>query len=181
MNTSESSVVTRLVEGHREFLAFLERRLGDRALAEDILQDAFVKGIEKAGDIRDEDSSIAWFYRTLRNAVTDHYRRTGTRTRALDALARELDGAVEPAPELERVICACVSQLAATLKPQYADAIHTVDVEGVALREFAAQSGISANNAAVRLFRARDALRKQVKASCGTCAEHGCLDCTCTK
>jgi RNA polymerase sigma-70 factor (ECF subfamily) len=31
-----------LVDNHRQFLGFLERRLGDRALAEDILQDAFV-------------------------------------------------------------------------------------------------------------------------------------------
>jgi hypothetical protein len=29
------------------------------------------------------------------------------------------------------------------------------------------------------VFRAREALRKQVAVSCGTCAEHGCLNCTC--
>ena len=32
----------------------------------------------------------------------------------------------------------------------------------------------------VRVFRAREALRRQVAASCGTCAEHGCIACTCT-
>ena len=80
-------LTSRLVDNHREFLGFLERRLGDRALAEDILQDAFVKSLEKAGDVRDESSSIAWFYRMLRNAVIDHYRRRGTRDRALEALA----------------------------------------------------------------------------------------------
>jgi RNA polymerase sigma-70 factor (ECF subfamily) len=32
-----------LVENHRAFLRFLERRVGDRALAEDLRQDAFTR------------------------------------------------------------------------------------------------------------------------------------------
>jgi RNA polymerase sigma factor (sigma-70 family) len=168
-----------LAAQHHQFLRFLVRRVGDEALAEDILQDAFVKSIEKTGDARDETSSVAWFYRTLRNAVIDHYRRSGTRNRALEALAREMQDAVEPPPELRDPICACVLELASTLKPEYAAALRRVDLEGAAVHEFAAESGITANNASVRVFRAREALRKQVKASCGTCAEHGCLECAC--
>jgi len=171
----------RLVDNHRQFLAFLERRVGDRAVAEDILQDAFVKSLEKGADDRDETSSVAWFYRTLRNAVIDHYRRSGARGRALDSFARELDGAVEPTPELRDAICGCVSRLASTLKPEYEAALRRVDVEGAPVQEFAAEAGITPNNASVRVFRAREALRKQVKSSCGTCAEHGCLECSCGK
>jgi len=43
----------------------------------------------------------------------------------------------------------------------------------------AAASGISENNAAVRVHRARQALRKQVQLTCGACATHGCVDCRC--
>lgn len=168
-----------LVDNHRQFLGFLERRLGDRTLAEDILQDAFVKSLEKDEDVRDESSSTAWFYRTLRNAVIDHYRRTGARHRALEALAREMEGAVEPPPELRDAICGCVTRLASTLEPEYAQAIRRVDVEGASVRDFASEAGITPNNASVRLFRARKALRTQVQASCGTCADHGCLECSC--
>src|SRR5688572_16811454 len=100
-----TDLTAQLVENHRQFLGFLERRLNDRALAEDILQDAFVKSIEKSDEIRDETSSIAWFYRLLRNAVIDHYRRNATRSRALEGLARELEGAVEPPVELHDAIC----------------------------------------------------------------------------
>ena len=32
---------------------------------------------------------------------------------------------------------------------------------------------------ALKVFRAHEALRRQVLASCGTCADHGCLDCSC--
>lgn len=177
----DSEITLQLVDNHRQFLAFLERRLGDRALAEDILQDAFVKSLQKEDEIRDESSSVAWFYRTLRNAVIDHYRRTGARNRALESFARELEDAVEPPPELHDEICGCVSRLASTLKPEYEAAIRRIDVDGAPVQEFATEAGITANNAAVRVFRARDALRKQVKTSCGTCAEHGCLECWCGK
>ena len=174
-----ADLATQLVDNHRQFLGFLERRLGDRALAEDILQDAFVKSIEKGDEIRDESSAVAWFYRMLRNSIIDHYRRSGTRNRALEGLARELRDAVEPPPELHDAICGCVSRLATTLKPEYEEAIRRIEVDGATVQDFAAEAGISANNAAVRVFRAREALRKQVKASCRTCADHGCIECTC--
>jgi len=176
-----SDLTLQLVDNHRQFLGFLERRLGDRALAEDILQDAFVKSLEKPVEVRDETSSIAWFYRTLRNAVIDHYRRNGARNRALEVLAREMEGVVEPPPELRDAICGCVTRLAATLKPEYEQAIRRIDVDGAPVQDFAAEAGITANNASVRVFRAREALRKQVKTSCGTCADHGCLECSCGK
>ncbi|MGZ7041774.1 MAG: RNA polymerase sigma factor [Thermoanaerobaculia bacterium] len=174
-------IAERLVGSHRQFLAFLERRVGDRALAEDILQDAFVRSLEKGDDIRDESSAVAWFYRMLRNSVIDHYRRMGTRSRGLEALAAELKNATSPPPKVADEICACVSELAATLKPEYALAIQRVDVDELPVHGFAAETGITANNAAVRLSRAREALRKQVKASCGTCAEHGCVECNCKR
>jgi RNA polymerase sigma factor (sigma-70 family) len=168
-----------LVENHRKFLAFIEKRVGDRALAEDILQDAFVKSLEKQDDIRDDTSSVAWFYRLLRNSIIDQYRRRATRSKALESLAMELKDAVEPPPELHGAICSCVTEVASTLKPEYADAIRRVDVEGVPVQTFANEAGITPNNAAVRVFRAREALRKQVKATCRTCAEHGCVECSC--
>ena len=176
-----SDLTLQLVDNHRQFLAFLERRLGDRALAEDILQAAFVKSLQKEEDARDETSSVAWFYRTLRNAVIDHYRRSGARNRALESFARELEDAVEPPPEVRDEICACVSRLASTLKPEYEAAIRRIDVEGAPVQDFATEAGITPNNASVRVFRAREALRKQVKTSCGTCADHGCLECSCGK
>lgn len=52
-----------LVANHRQFLAFLEKRVGGRAIAEDILQDAFVRGMAKLDGLRNEESAVAWFYR----------------------------------------------------------------------------------------------------------------------
>jgi hypothetical protein len=46
--------VAQLVEGHREFLAFLERRVESRAAAEDILQAAFARGLERGAGVQDD-------------------------------------------------------------------------------------------------------------------------------
>lgn len=74
-----------------------------------------------------------------------------------------------------------MSRLAATLKPEYAEALEAIEVAGTPVKIFAEQKGLSPNNAGVRVFRAREALKRRVMESCGTCAEHGCLDCTCTR
>jgi RNA polymerase sigma-70 factor (ECF subfamily) len=117
----------------------------------------------------------------LRNAAVDRQRRSGTEQRALATLARELDDAVAPPPELHAEVCACVRRLAATLKPEYAAALDAVDVGGMPVKAYAESAGLSASNAGVRLFRARAALRRRLAESCGTCADHGCLDCSCSR
>ena len=61
----------------------------------------------------------------------------------------------------------------------YAEALREVDLGGASVMAWAERAGITANNASVRLFRAREALRRQVERSCGTCATHGCEDCSC--
>lgn len=168
-----------LLENHRAFLGFLERRVGSRDTAEDLLQEAFGRAVTHLNTLRDGESAVAWFYRILRNAVTDHYRRRAAAGAALERFASEMGDASVPAPEVAEQICACVSRLAATLKPDYAEALRRIDVEGMAVKDFAVMAGITPGNAGVRVFRARQALRSQLIASCGTCAEHGCLDCSC--
>ena len=165
-----------LVANHREFLAFVERRVGNRATAEEILQDAFVRSLDKLDSVR--DTAVGWFYRVLRNAIVDHHRRRAAAERRHDAYAREEQLAAND-EELQRVVCKCVAQLADTLKPEYATALRRVEVDGVSVKDYADEAGISSNNAGVRIFRAREALRKQVARACGTCATHGCIDCTC--
>lgn len=179
-NGASSTVTDVYVANHRAFLAFLERRVGSRAIAEDILQEAFVRGIGKV-PTDDEQSVVAWFYRTLRNAAVDYHRRHQTASKALDAFAAESVDRVEPDQEMRDAVCQCVRRLADTLKPELAVAIKRIEVDGLSVKDYAAEAGISASNAAVRVFRARGSLRKSVASSCGSCAEHGCMDCTCRR
>src|SRR5688572_25186253 len=146
------------VANHREFLAFLERRVGSKAIAEDILQEAFVRGM---GRVRtdDKESVIGWFYRTLRNAAIDYHRRHKTASKALDAFAAETDEKIEADAELHTAVCQCVGRLADTLKPAYAEALKRIEVDGLTVKDYAEEAGISPSNAAVRVPGARSAAR----------------------
>lgn len=173
------AALNRLIENRQKFLAFLRQRVGSAEVAEDILQAAFVKGIEKGGTLRDEETAIPWFYRLLRNAIIDYYRQRGSSERALETFVHELETQQEPDVSFNGEICGCVSGLLEILKPEYRQALSAVDLEDRSLADLADEAGISSNNAAVRVHRAREALRKQVTAMCGVCATHGCLDCHC--
>jgi RNA polymerase sigma-70 factor (ECF subfamily) len=167
-----------LVDNHQRFLAFLEHRVGSRETAEDILQDGFVRALERADTLRARESALAWFYRLLRNALVDHYRRRGVEDRALVAVAAESQ-ATDSDDELRDTICTCIRELIATLKPEYGTALRRVELDGERVEAFARELGITATNASVRLHRAREALRRRLLESCGTCVTHGCRDCEC--
>ena len=167
-----------MTENRSAFLSFLERRVGHRELAEDVLHEAFARSLDRV-PLGNEETILAWFYRVLRNAVIDHYRRQGTSGRALDALARELTDEAQPGPDERAAVCRCVARLSETPTPEYALALRRVEVDGISVQEYAQESGITANNAGVRLFRARQTLRKRVVHWCGSCAERGCVDCSC--
>jgi RNA polymerase sigma-70 factor (ECF subfamily) len=172
-----------LVANHARFLAFLERRVGSREAAEETLQEAFVRGLSRgdAGRLRDDESAVAWFYRLLRNALIDRARRASAERRGLARLATLADEPPEPEgdPELVAVICACIGSLLETLEPAHQRALREVELGTTSVRDFAAREGITPGHAAVRLFRARQALRRRAEQSCGTCATHGCYECEC--
>ena len=178
-DTLSPDVVRVLVANKARFLAFLAPRVGGRDTAEEILQAAFVKGIERGAALRDDESAVAWFFRLLRNAVVDHYRHRAVEARVAEGLAKESVEAFET--ELEDAVCACVGELLPTLKAEYRDILRRIELEEAAVDEVARSLGISPNNVSVRLHRARQALKRQLEKTCGTCTEHGCVDCTCKK
>ena len=171
MTATSYDVVETLVANHRRFLSFLEKRVESREAAEDILHDAFIRGLDSAS-LREAESAVAWFYRALHNAVVDHYRRRAAEAKALEALPPMPDH-----DELMETLCACINSLIPTLKPEYANAIQRVDLDGLKPGDYAEEQQITANSARVRLFRAREALKRRLIQCCGTCADHGCLEC----
>lgn len=167
---------------HRpDFLRYLERRVKDRSTAEDLLQEALLKGVTGAAALRDEAALLGWFYRVLENAALDHHRRSATAHRALDQVQQEMGDAYHTVEDAPSRTCQCVTRLKEELKPEYADALDRMTVDEVAVMDYADQTGISRSNAAVRAYRAREALRKKVEITCGHCAAAGCTDCSCVQ
>ena len=122
---------------------------------------------------------MAWFYRILRNAIIDHYRRGSAHSKAYELFGAEAPTSYEL--ELEQKVCACIGDVIGDLKTEYREAIEHVDLAGKSVESFAQLQDTTANNASVRLHRARKAVAKKLVEVCGVCAEHKCLDCTCRK
>jgi RNA polymerase sigma-70 factor (ECF subfamily) len=168
-----------LVRDKERFLGFLERRLGSRADAEDLLQSAYLKLVDQRNMLRDDERLVPWFYQVLRNLIADHRRRRGAAARAQERVAAEAASTTSLDDELFRSICNCANDVLATLKREQADLVRRVEMDGESLHRAAEDLCITPNNASVRLHRARRALREGLQAMCGICTEHGCLDCGC--
>jgi RNA polymerase sigma-70 factor, ECF subfamily len=173
----EPATLDRLLEQRQTFLGFLRARVEDDATAEDILQAAFLRSLERGEQLQSDEKATAWFYRMLRNAVVDHYRKSGAQDRMTHEWQRLWPEVADA--DAEQQLCGCVLKAAQGLKAEYASALKAVDVEDQPVNKFAANAGISAGNASVRLWRARKALKEAVMQSCGACAEHQCVDCHC--
>jgi RNA polymerase sigma factor (sigma-70 family) len=169
-----------LLNSHRLFLAFLESRVASKEDAEEILQAALIKAVQHE-DSLNQETVVAWFYRVLKNALTDYYRSRDVEQRAMDQHRQVIAAKPQEFVELERTVCECFKKLIPALKPEYGAILKMVDLGDVSVTDAAKSLGITSNNAIVRLHRARLALKKSLEATCKTCAIHGCYDCTCEK
>ncbi len=160
------------------FRGFLRKRLPDPETADDILQQNLLKALED-GSWNEKENPSAWFHRVLRNAVADFYRARAARERREERFAAaELPSQAGP-EDLGEETCECFRALLPGLKPEYAEALRRIDLEGMRPAEAAEAEGVSPGNMNVRLHRARRALRKRLEGTCGVCSENGCVNCLC--
>jgi RNA polymerase sigma-70 factor (ECF subfamily) len=177
--TMPAEAIDDLVLQRNRFLHFVQRRVDSAATAEDIIQSAYIRAIEHAPALRNEESAVAWFYRILRNAVIDHYRHRAAEDHALEQWAQDLATEMAPDPQTEEIVCCCIDQVLHTIKPSYGEILRSIDLAGQSLETFAAEAGITAGNAAVRIHRARQALKKELIRVCSICARLASVNSTC--
>jgi len=152
------------------WLRFLASRLPSREDAEDVLHDFSIRAIQGAGRVSDPQKIDAWLNVSLRNTLFDRYRRDGARRRLQQGVATEPPPADhdDPDEEMERPM-ACLSRAIGELKPAYATLIRRAELQQTPLKVVAEELDLTANNVAVRLHRAREALRQSMRARCGAC------------
>ncbi len=172
-------VATALREHAGDLRAFVCARVpADEA--EDVLQVAAMRAVERADTLSDPARVRAWLYRLHRNVIVDSVRRRERQRRLLEDAAREADVAQPAVTAAEQgELCKCSVSLAQQLKPVYSSVLALVDTGNATVSEAARVLGISANNAAVRLHRARAALRDAMRQHCGVASVEDCDDCRC--
>jgi RNA polymerase sigma-70 factor, ECF subfamily len=79
--SSDEALVRSLYEEHgRALLAYATRVLGDRALAEDVLQETLIRAWRHAGSLTEAAGSIrGWLFTVARNVMTDKMRAKAVR------------------------------------------------------------------------------------------------------
>ncbi|MDP1630234.1 MAG: sigma-70 family RNA polymerase sigma factor [Caulobacter sp.] len=152
------------------WLRFLASRLPSRGDAEDVLQDFSIRAIQGAARLSDPQKIDAWLNVSLRNTLFDHYRREGARRRLWQGAASEPQPADhdDPDDDIETPMT-CLSKAIDELRPAYTDLIRRAELQEAPLKLVASELALTANNVAVRLHRARAALRQSMVARCAAC------------
>ena len=176
----QDALATTLLANLAAFQSFARRRLGDEQLAADAVQESLLRALKSERSLAHDANLLAWFYRILRNVLTDLHRRRATQDKALSRFAEELAISGESEADVERTACACFRELMPTLRPEYAEVLQLADLDGHPAEVVAREVGITRNNLKVRLHRARRQLRERLEQTCQLCASHGCLDCHCS-
>jgi RNA polymerase sigma-70 factor, ECF subfamily len=141
-----------------ELFGFACNALGDREVAEEVVQDVFARLWRHAGDYDAGKASVrTWLYAIARNRIVDARRRASVRPglapaeeQAPEELDRELEQAV-----LRWQIAAALARLS----PEHREVIRLSHWGGLSLREIAERKGIPLGTAKSRAYYALQSLR----------------------
>jgi len=143
----------------RELRRFVYRKVKDRAIAEDIVQDVLVKAHMRMGQLRDTEKIMGWLYQITRNAITDHFR-----IKSKTVQQSDLDWEDER-QVLNECVSACLGEMLLTLPEKYKLALELAEIEELPQIELAERLQISYSGAKSRVQRARKMLRRRMDES----------------
>lgn len=136
--------------------SFLTQRVSDEQVAEDLLQETFVRIHRKLGDIDDMQRLTSWVFQIARNLVVDYYR---SKARDMVALADDLETQQSDDSNLNDLVAGWLPQMVSQLPDTYREAVRLYELKGVSQQEIARQMGISLSGAKSRVQRGREKLK----------------------
>ena len=150
---------------HIPLHGFIRKRVSDEMVAEDLLQEVFLK-IHRNGDsLQDVKKLESWIYQITRNAIIDFYRSARPMS-SLDTpevldLPEEL-----PDDDIVSELLPCVRAMVNNLSEQDRQALVLTEYQGLTQKEFGERVGLSFSGAKSRVQRAREKLKQQLLACC---------------
>ena len=143
---------------HRELAAYLYRLTGDVDLVEDLLAEVFLAAIRGLPRFRDRGHGARpWLYRIALNVVRRHERRRAVQDRAVR-------GRSDIAPDDASIDAAHVRAALRRLAPAHRDVLTLHHVQGLTIEETAASLRRRPSAIKSQLARAREALRRELRA-----------------
>lgn len=138
---------------------FLCRYLSDQALAEDVVQDTFIRVYTRMGSFRGGSKFSTWVFQIARNAAIDADRSRRRRSRLDQAVAATDRPKVSAAPDWEVEMDHALS----SLSPKLRQAFVLVEVVGLSYRETSAVLGVAEGTVKSRMFLAREKLTEWIR------------------
>ena len=139
---------------------------GNRDTAEEIYQEALVKAFVNIGKFEGKSSFSTWIWTIIKNSYIDFVSESGKHVSLED-----LEG-FEPSSDIPAELglirddrAKMLRKLISELPVQYCEVITLIDLQEMEHSEAAELLGIDKNLLKVRLFRARSALEKMIKAN----------------
>jgi RNA polymerase sigma-70 factor (ECF subfamily) len=142
---------------------FAARMLGNRADAEDAVQETFLRAYRALGQYRERELFRAWLYRILANQCRTIATQRARRDRRFMSDAVALKVAVAPAAEDSLGDAEALDAALAELEPVLREAFLLKYAEGLDYREMAAITGASVSALKMRVKRACDLLRPRLE------------------
>jgi RNA polymerase sigma-70 factor (ECF subfamily) len=126
-----------------ELFGFATSALGDRELAEEVVQDVFAQLWRHAGDYDQRKASVrTWLYAIARNRIIDAHRRAAARPKRAEDDA-SLDSAAEMDAALDHAVLRWqVTAALARLSPAHREVIRLAHYGGLTMREIAERTGV---------------------------------------
>ncbi len=143
--------------------SFILRRVPDQYIAEDILQEVFVKIQSRIGTLREAEKIRPWLYQISRNTIVDYYRSK----KPMVELPRSLPSPEIPiATDLIQDITPCIKRMVERLPGKYRQAVVMTAYQGLTQKQMGEILGLSASGAKSRIQRARKKLKKMMQDCC---------------
>ncbi|MGB0523318.1 MAG: RNA polymerase sigma factor SigZ [Flammeovirgaceae bacterium] len=143
-------------------MAFVRKQVKDRQVADDIMQDVFLKAYEYVGGLQDEAKLKSWLFQVAKHKVIDYFRKAKKENCHIETL--EFDCSQEASNNQK--LANCMANMITYLPKKYQDPLRLTALEGMSQKDLANYLGISYSGAKSRVQRGRIALRKLFEACC---------------
>ncbi len=150
-------------EYHDKLHGFILSRVNEASIADDILQDVFMRILSRIDSLKDCDKLQSWIYQIARNAIIDYYRSQKT-TSELPPTLIASEG--ESSNVARKDIDACLMPMIRSLPDPYQEAVLLSEIEGRTQKEVAEKQGISLSGAKSRVQRGRVMLKEMMFGCC---------------
>jgi RNA polymerase sigma-70 factor (ECF subfamily) len=144
---------------------FIRRRVPDDHVADDLLQETFVRVHRNIAALQEANRLAAWVYQIARNVVHDHHRKGSASTVAL-ADAEPVDDERRHEPQLGCSGISWLDEMIRSLPEGYREAVQMAEIEGLSQQEVADRLGLSLSGAKSRIQRGRSMLKDVLERCC---------------